>query len=107
MFLELHVQNLTQESMWLSKIEFECTDAWSSEDANGNKNGVAIFSGSMALMQPQDLRQYVYVLSPKNMPKFPVTLTPGSSIPLGKLHLEWRTSFGEPGRLSTSVGKYV
>jgi len=102
-FLELHVQNLTQETMWLSKIEFECTETWTSHDSNGRTNGLSIFSGSMALMQPQDLRQYVYVLSPKSPPKFSASLAPGSSVPLGRLHLEWRTSLGEPGRLSTSV----
>ncbi|THH22365.1 hypothetical protein EUX98_g8221 [Antrodiella citrinella] len=102
-FLELHVQNLTQETMWLSKIVFECTENWTSTDSNGNKDGVTIFSGAMALMQPQDLRQYVYVLSPKVIPKFPPSFAPGSSIPLGKLHLEWRSSLGEPGRLSTSM----
>ncbi|KAH8102923.1 DUF974-domain-containing protein [Cristinia sonorae] len=102
-FLELHVQNLTQESMWLSKVHFECTDSWVSEDINGDQDGVSLFSGPVALIQPQDLRQYIYVLTPKSIPKFPHTLVPGSSIPLGRLHLEWRSSFGEPGRLSTSM----
>ncbi|TCD65368.1 hypothetical protein EIP91_002766 [Steccherinum ochraceum] len=102
-FLELHVQNLTQDSMWLSKVEFECADAWTPEDVNGSKDGVTIFSGSMALMQPQDLRQYVYALIPKAIPKFPAAPIPGASIPLGKLSLEWRSSFGEPGRLTTSM----
>lgn len=54
-------------------------------------------------MQPQDMRQYIYILSPKAVPEFPVTHAPGSVISLGRLDIAWRSSFGEPGRLLTSV----
>ena len=107
-FLEVHIQNLTQDAMWLQRMHFESTDGWKVVDANvgdiaGKEPGESLFSGSMALMQPQDMRQYIYILTPKVVPEFPVTLPPGSVIALGRLDISWRSSFGEPGRLLTSV----
>ena len=108
MFLEVHIQNLTQDAMWLERMQFECVDGWQVQDANGACSPAdalsgQLFSGSMALMQPQDVRQYIYILSPKVLPPFPVAHTPGSILALGRLDISWRSSFGEPGRLLTSV----
>lgn len=58
-------------------------------------------------MHPQDMRQYIYILSPTVVPSFPAAHPPGSVIPLGRLDISWRSSFGEPGRLLTSVGTYL
>lgn len=62
-----------------------------------------LFLGDNALMQPQDMRQYIYILSLKVLPDLPITHAPGSVISLGRLDIAWRSSFGEPGRLLTSV----
>lgn len=107
-FLEVHIQNLTQDAMYLQRMHFECTDGWHAVDANigditGKDQGESLFSGVMALMQPQDMRQYIYILTPSTIPTFPVAHTPGAVIPLGRLDISWRSSFGEPGRLLTSV----
>ena len=63
----------------------------------------SIFSGSMALMQPQDIRQYIYILTPKSIELLPTVHVPGSIIHLGRLDISWKSSFGEPGRLLTSM----
>lgn len=90
--------------MWFERMRFECVDGWEVKDGNvSHKNGENLFSGSAAIMQPQDIRQYVYILTPTSFPSFPVTHAPGTIIPLGRLDLAWRSSFGEPGRLLTSV----
>ena len=107
-FLEVHIQNLTPDALWLQKIRFECVDGWQSIDANrltlaDDSDGADLFSDSMALIHPQDTRQYVYILSPKAIPAFPITHAPGTIIPLGRLDISWRSAFGEPGRLLTSV----
>ncbi|OCH95303.1 DUF974-domain-containing protein [Obba rivulosa] len=107
-FLEVHIQNLTQDGMWLERVQFECTDGWQVQDANAlsigdGENKRSIFTGSMALMQSQDMRQYIYILSPIVPPPFPAPHTPGSILPLGRLDISWRSSFGEPGRLLTSM----
>ncbi|KAF7800271.1 hypothetical protein EIP86_011518 [Pleurotus ostreatoroseus] len=107
-FLEVHIQNLTPDALWLQKIRFECVDGWQSIDANrltlaDDSDGADLFSDSMALIHPQDTRQYVYILSPKAIPAFPITHAPGTIIPLGRLDISWRSAFGEPGRLLTSM----
>ena len=105
MFLEVHIQNLTQDALWFQRIGFECADGWTVEDINttgvGSQDG--LFLDDNALMQPQDMRQYIYILAPKLLPDIPVTHAPGSVISLGRLDIAWRSSFGEPGRLLTSV----
>jgi hypothetical protein len=63
----------------------------------------SIFSGSMAPMQPQDIRQYIYILTPKSIEFLPTVHVPGSIIHLGRLDISWKSSFGEPGRLLTSM----
>ncbi|KAJ7184179.1 hypothetical protein C8R46DRAFT_452363 [Mycena filopes] len=108
-FLEVHIQNLTTETMWFERMRFECADEWDVVDANlidvdrEAEEPESIFSGSTALMQPQDMRQYIYILSRKVTTLAPIVLAPGSVIPLGRLDISWRSSYGEPGRLLTSM----
>lgn len=94
--------------MWLERMQFECVDGWQVQDANSLENPVSgskepLFSGSTALMQPQDVRQYIYILLPVSLPPFPITHAPGAILGLGRLDISWRSSYGEPGRLLTSV----
>ncbi|KAJ7470381.1 hypothetical protein FB451DRAFT_1253551 [Mycena latifolia] len=107
-FLEVHIQNLTAETMWFERMRFECADGWDVVDGNVidvDREGEpeSIFSGSTALMQPQDMRQYIYILSRKSTALIPVAPVPGSSVALGRLDISWRSSYGEPGRLLTSM----
>lgn len=111
-FLEVHVQNLTSEPLCFERMKLDCVEGWSVEDANlpsttseeniqdSALSALTVFSGSMGIMQPQDTRQYLFILSPKPeaTPEFPVVHQPGSVIPLGRLDISWRT-----GRLLTSV----
>ncbi|KAG8891072.1 hypothetical protein FRB98_000081 [Tulasnella sp. 332] len=114
-FLEVHVQNLSTEPMCFERMALECVDGWDAEDINvwtpplGDGGGVeenatgmitSVFSGATAVMQPQDIRQYLYILTPKveSIPAIPAIHQPGSNIPLGRLDISWRT-----GRLLTSV----
>ncbi|EJF62442.1 hypothetical protein DICSQDRAFT_160869 [Dichomitus squalens LYAD-421 SS1] len=106
--LEVHIQNLTQDAMWLERMQFDCVDGWQAQDANYLEDAAAgskesLFTGSTALMQPQDVRQYIYILQPINLPPFPITHAPGAILALGRLDISWRSSFGEPGRLLTST----
>ena len=98
-FLEVHIQNLTQKPMTFQRIRFECVDGWTVDDVNGD-----IYAGVAAIMPAQEVRQYLYVLTPHMSPKRIVTPPAlGSVVPLGRLDISWTTSFGEPGRLLTSV----
>jgi hypothetical protein len=90
--------------MWFERIVFEPALGWDVQDVNLLPGGQhTLFSGPMAMMQPQDTRQYLYVLSENNPPSIPTQYTPGTVLPLGRLDISWRSSFGEPGRLLTSV----
>jgi hypothetical protein len=105
-FLEVHIQNLTQDTLTFERMRLECTDGWTATDINmipSEDTEESIFSGAMAVMQPQDMRQYVYVLQPKTVNLSPTSYAPGTIIPLGRLDISWRSSFGEPGRLLTSM----
>lgn len=105
-FLEVHIQNLTQDAICFERMSLECTDGWAMADGNmlhAGDDEQSIFSGSMALMQPQDIRQYIYILTPKSIELLPTVHVPGSIIHLGRLDISWKSSFGEPGRLLTSM----
>lgn len=108
-FLEVHIQNLTQDAIYFERMRLECTDEWETVDANmlpdpdNSKGQTSIFSGNMTLMKPQDTRQYLYILTPKVPDLSPSGPAPGSVIPLGRLDILWRSHFGEPGRLLTSM----
>lgn len=107
-FLEVYIQNLTQDAIYFERMRLECTDEWETVDGNvlpsPDGNGQAsIFSRNMALMQPQDMRQYLYILTPKVLDLLSSGPAPGSTIPLGRLDISWRSHFGEPGRLLTSI----
>ncbi|KAG9054839.1 hypothetical protein FS842_003990 [Serendipita sp. 407] len=107
-FLEVHIQNLTQSPMWFERLDFRPVDGWTSTEQNTfNDTGVLIdrnpIYGPGAMVQPQDTFQYVYTLIPSTIPRFPMKEVPGSVIPLGRLDVAWRTTFGEPGRLLTSM----
>lgn len=107
-FLEVHIQNLTPEPMWFERIVLEPALGWDVQDVNLLPDGQhTLFSGPMAMMQPQDTRQYLYVLNETNPPSIPTQYAPGTVLPLGRLDISWRSSFGEPGRLLTSVSVFV
>ncbi|KAF9264941.1 DUF974-domain-containing protein [Marasmius fiardii PR-910] len=104
-FLEVHIQNLAPDPIWFERLRFEAVEGWSVQDTESVNRGQEekLCSISTALMQPQDMRQYVYILSPTVIPLEPVVHAPGAVLPLGRLDLSWRSSFGEPGRLLTSM----
>ncbi|KAJ8078463.1 hypothetical protein PM082_012745 [Marasmius tenuissimus] len=102
-FLEVHIQNLSPDPIWFESMRFEAVEGWNVQDTDKRHGGEDLFSGSTALMQPQDMRQYIFILRPITAPLEPVVHTPGTIIPLGRLDLSWRSSYGEPGRLLTSM----
>ncbi|THV08043.1 DUF974-domain-containing protein, partial [Dendrothele bispora CBS 962.96] len=112
LFLEVHIQNMTAEPIWFERMAFEPMENWNAKDINvaGGVDSTSAEevkqqhdSSSTALIQPQDVWQYIYVLTPKTSTLEPVVHAPGTIIPLGRLDISWRSSFGEPGRLLTSM----
>lgn len=104
-FLEVHIQNVTQETMHFERLSLEPTDEWQVQDPNIMDDNQSVFSGSIALLNPQDVRQYIFILFPTSTSsQRPLAVhAPGSIYPLGRLNIMWRSSYGEPGRLLTST----
>lgn len=105
-FLELHIQNMTSDALWFERMVLQPADGWISDDINSltvDGQRQDLFSGSSALMQPQDIRHYIYALTPESTEAPQTYPLPGSTVPLGRLDITWRSAFGEPGRLLTSM----
>lgn len=88
-YLEIHIQNVTQEPMWFERLRFEPVEGLVATDGNvyqpaGSTTQHSIFSGWSALMQPSDVRQYMYVISPTSpIPSWSAPAA-GSVVPLGR-----------------------
>ncbi|KAG0321737.1 hypothetical protein BGZ99_003708 [Dissophora globulifera] len=122
--LEAMVQNMSGVTMWLERMRFEVADAFTArdltvviqdendnndhttnaDDGDGKKEikaeeneSVSIF-GKHDYFAPNDVRQYLYVLTPKPGKE----LMARTTNVLGKLDILWRSQFGETGRLQTS-----
>lgn len=97
-FLEVQVQNITTEAMSLDRLIMEPVSPFRVADLNTLGDDEPIF-GETEFLQPQDIRQYLYLLTPRTPDQLLATL---KSNALGKLDIVWRFPFGETGRLQTS-----
>ncbi|KAI8347128.1 hypothetical protein B0O80DRAFT_391996 [Mortierella sp. GBAus27b] len=109
--LEAMVQNVSGVTLWMERMRFEVADAFTvrdlnvvteEEDEGSNTESkdmahVSIF-GKHDYFAPNDVRQYLYVLTPKPGKE---QLAKTTNI-LGKMDILWRSQFGETGRLQTS-----
>jgi hypothetical protein len=95
-FLEVHLTCNAPSAISFEKVRLVPTEGWKTEHADADP---AAMTG---LVRPHDVRQCVFVLTPVDHSKRK-TYPPGSIIELGQLDIAWRSSFGEPGRLLTSV----
>ncbi|RKP15096.1 hypothetical protein BJ684DRAFT_7545 [Piptocephalis cylindrospora] len=127
-FLEVQVQNITQDPMCLEKLNLdpagpfavrdlnirldpaeavqgpqsqasESESGSESEEDSSPDSPVAHIFGDTNFLLPGDVRQYLYLLHPKDDLSVANALTSNA---LGKLDIVWRFSFGETGRLQTS-----
>ncbi|EUC56958.1 DUF974 family protein [Rhizoctonia solani AG-3 Rhs1AP] len=104
-FLEVHVQNLNAKPLYFEKIQFECAEGWVLADSTPKNLRDSESKANESSLRSQDTRQYLYILTPTPAatPSFPIAYPPGTIIALGRLDMSWRSSFGEPGRLLTSM----
>ncbi|KAI8062722.1 hypothetical protein BC940DRAFT_308223 [Gongronella butleri] len=98
-FMEAQVQNVSVAPMFLERMKFEASEYFDFEDMNTtNQHGGQLVFGD-AVIHPQDVRQYLYLLKPRIAERGMVARTTNA---LGKLDIVWRTSMGDLGRLQTS-----
>ncbi|KAF9964879.1 hypothetical protein BGZ70_005794 [Mortierella alpina] len=114
--LEAMVQNVSGVTMWMERMRFEPTDVFTIKDLNvvieeddsgdGQETeskevkpgSAASIFGEHDYFAPNDIRQYLYVLTPKPGKEM---LARTTNV-LGKMDILWRSQFGETGRLQTS-----
>ncbi|KNC84462.1 hypothetical protein SARC_03326 [Sphaeroforma arctica JP610] len=123
-FLEAQVQNLIAVPMLVESVRFDPNPLFTLSDLNSvNKSdieeirrrlgkdtptGLAAIGdagmgsistmGRLPYINPNDIRQYLYRLTPKT-PNDPLAR---AATVVGKLDISWKTSMGEQGRLQTS-----
>lgn len=94
--LEAQVQNITQSPMLMERMNLDPNSTFHCQDLTITSNDDNVF-GDFSHIQPQDIRQYLFLLSPKKDDFFAAR----TATALGKLDMIWRSTFGEPGRLQT------
>ena len=99
-YLEIQVQNLATISLDVQRLELKPSSgfrATSLQEPNGEDTSIKdVFGGQ--LLQPQDIRQYLFILKPSN----PQDRLLRSMTDLGYLDISWRTTLGQPGHLETA-----
>jgi hypothetical protein len=111
LFLEVHVQNQTNFGLWFESFEFQPEPEFVATDASAEAERASPIPitpemrHATSILQPKDIRQMVYILTPAQVTLFPKKYNPGF-VPLGKLDISWRSEMGESGRLLTSVSRY-
>ncbi|KAL0093683.1 hypothetical protein F4703DRAFT_1730666 [Phycomyces blakesleeanus] len=103
-FLEAQLQNVSAGPMYLERMRFEPSEHFDFNDLNGFynskgqlKEGASVFGDNF--IHPQDVRQYLYLLTPRDKDNDRIARTTNA---LGKLDIVWRSAMGDTGRLQTS-----
>ncbi|KAI8343259.1 hypothetical protein BC941DRAFT_410882 [Chlamydoabsidia padenii] len=101
-FMEAQVQNVSAGPMYLERMKFEPSEYFDFEDMNQQQQDqqqVSVFGD--AFIHPQDIRQYLYLLTPKTSSQNKDRIARTTNA-LGKLDIVWRSAMGDMGRLQTS-----
>lgn len=87
MSLEIQIQNLAAVPLCLENVGFQPNEVFTWTELNDHQD----FSNN--IMAPQDIRQYLYILSPSSSNDLTCRITPN----LGRLDINWRSTFGQAG----------
>ncbi|KAI8149512.1 hypothetical protein BJV82DRAFT_588327 [Fennellomyces sp. T-0311] len=97
-FLEAQLQNVSAGPMFLERMKFEASEHFSFQDMNTIVGTDELVFGHH-FIHPQDVRQYLYMLTPRDPQNDRIARTTNA---LGKLDIVWRSAMGDLGRLQTS-----
>jgi len=105
-FLESQIKNITNGPIFLEKVALEPSQlfkvlALNDVPLHDNPWLDGQVFGGVNVIQPGEIRQYLYCLQPLPEARLNVRTLRGASN-IGKLDLVWRTSMGDRGRLQTS-----
>jgi hypothetical protein len=100
-FLEVHLASGAPGPLAFERVKLLPAPGWTCAAPDAPEPAIA------GLVHPQDVRQAVFTLLPgtsdAGLERTRAEKIPGSIIPLGQLDIAWRSAFGEPGHLVTSV----
>jgi hypothetical protein len=94
-YLEIQVQNLASVPLYLQDLSLEVNELFNSKNLD-IVDEESVFETK--IIQNQDTRQYLYVLSPKDTLDLATRTTPN----LGRLDIHWTSTLGQRGHLQTS-----
>ncbi|KAJ3267932.1 hypothetical protein HDV01_003718 [Terramyces sp. JEL0728] len=86
--LENQIQNLGSVNLFIDSLKFAENDLFVKES----------FNADIKLLQPQDILQQMFILSPKVEGDISTIVSPN----LGRLDIHWKSTLCEPGHLQTS-----
>jgi trafficking protein particle complex subunit 13 len=100
-FLEVHLASGAPGPLAFERVKLMPAPGWICYASDAPEPAIA------GLVHPQDVRQAIFTLTPEasdaGLERMRAEKAPGSIIPLGQLDIAWRSAFGEPGHLVTSV----
>ncbi|KAI6217558.1 Transcription factor BTF3 [Aphelenchoides fujianensis] len=97
-YLEAQIQNLCSAAITLERVDLQPSAFYKRNDAG--LNTLSKSSKQSIQLNPQDIYQFLFCLSPK-LAEHSYAQFRGESA-IGNLDIRWRTQMGEPGRLQTS-----
>ncbi|RDD43676.1 Trafficking protein particle complex subunit 13 [Trichoplax sp. H2] len=99
-YIEAQVENITPNPMYLDSVKLDPSPSYYLDDINKllPESGPSS-NGKISYLRPMDVRQYLYRLTPVSPI---IEKSDKSACDVGKLDIQWLTSFGEKGRLQTS-----
>uniref|UniRef100_A0A2C9M5S2 Trafficking protein particle complex subunit 13 n=1 Tax=Biomphalaria glabrata TaxID=6526 RepID=A0A2C9M5S2_BIOGL len=101
-YLEAQIQNITPGPIYMEHVSLDPSQQYTALELN-SKDGKfdhPVF-GTMDCLSPNDTRQYLYCLTPRQELYADTRLLKGVTN-IGKLDIVWKTTMGERGRLQTS-----
>lgn len=98
--MEAQIQNKTNCTICLEKVELQNTEKYTVSSLNNLDNGESVF-GAKNMLQPNNTCQFLYCIK-QNLDLTKDIRTLQNETAIGKLDIVWRSNFGEKGRLQTS-----
>lgn len=97
-YLEALIQNITNGTICLEKVEFESSENYTVTPLNSFANGETVFP-SREMLEPNNSCQFLYKIRAVNSLNLAALK---SAFDVGKLDIVWRSNLGQRGRIQTS-----
>ncbi|KAI4241484.1 MAG: hypothetical protein LQ352_007436 [Teloschistes flavicans] len=97
--LEAQLENMADGPITLERVTFSPKPSFTSVSINWDVPGIDDWHMDCPFLMPRDVSQAAFLI--KQQPKPRIEMTKDGRVVLGQLTIEWRTSMGDPGFLTT------